>query len=264
MEVRPTAVAGRFYFADANQLHQHVTQLVSSHSESAMLGDNQALLGLIVPHAGYVFSGSTAAAAYSLLKDKKDQFQRVLLVGPNHRVAFHGCALPRHRSFSTPLGNIALDTMAIRQLVNDPSCHYNDLAHAEEHSLEVQLPFLLHCLSDFKLIPLLTGTVDPTDVARLIEPYWDDTTLLVISSDLSHFHPYEECNDIDNKSCSKIEAGTPLTSKEACGYLGINAVNTLIKQQRCQLQRLSLTNSGDSPHGDKNRVVGYVSYAISR
>ncbi len=185
-------------------------------------------------------------------------------MGPNHRVAFHGCALPKHCSFSTPLGNIPLDTGAIEQLVNNPNCHYNNHAHAEEHSLEVQLPFLQRCLSDFELIPLLTGTVDAIDVAHLIEPYWEDTTLLVISSDLSHFHPYKECNDIDTRSCHKIEAGTPLTSKEACGYLGINAANALIKQQRCQLQRLSRANSGDSPHGDKNRVVGYVSYAISR
>ncbi|MGF1771738.1 AmmeMemoRadiSam system protein B [Vibrio wakamikoensis] len=264
MEVRPTAVAGRFYFADANQLHQHLTQLLSLYNEVAKLDDNHPLSGLIVPHAGFIFSGSTAAAAYSLLKDTKNQFKRVLLVGPNHRVAFHGCALPKHRSFSTPLGNIPLDTRAIEHMVNDPHCHYNDHAHAEEHCLEVQLPFLQHCLSDFELIPLLTGTVDPIDVAHLIEPYWDDTTLLVISSDLSHFHPYEECDDIDTKSCNKIEAGKPLTSKEACGYLGINAANKLIKQQRCQLKRLSRTNSGDSPHGDRNKVVGYVSYAISR
>ncbi|GAL33510.1 predicted dioxygenase [Vibrio maritimus] len=172
--------------------------------------------------------------------------------------------MPTHRFFSTPLGDVRLDTETIAQLMNNPNCHYNDHAHAEEHSLEVQLPFLQLCLSDFELIPILTGTVNSIDVAQLIEPYWDDRTLLVISTDLSHFYTYEECEDIDSKSCSKIEEGRLLTSKEACGYLGVNAVNQLIKQQRCHLQQLSRTNSGDSPHGDKSRVVGYVSYAISR
>lgn len=160
MEVRPAAVAGRFYSADANQLHQNVTDLLSQHNNETRLDGNQALSGLIVPHAGLVFSGSTAANAYRLLREMKNRFKRVLLVGPSHRVAFYGCALPKHRYFSTPLGNIRLDTGAIEQLVDVSNVHYNDHAHAEEHSLEVQLPFLQLCLNDFELIPLLTGSIE--------------------------------------------------------------------------------------------------------
>ncbi|GMQ48528.1 AmmeMemoRadiSam system protein B [Vibrio sp. 10N] len=264
MDVRPTAVAGRFYDANTEQLQRHVSQLMSPFLGKERFTPNEQLVGLIVPHAGYLFSGATAASGYAILKARTPPFKRVLLVGPNHRVAFQGCALPSHHYFATPLGTVPLDTDAIEQLASDPHCHYLDHAHAQEHSLEVQIPFLQACLKDFKLIPLLTGSIDPTSVAKLIAPLWDKSTLLVISSDLSHFHDYETCQRIDNNSCNKIEMGQPLISQEACGYIGINAANEIIKQQQCHLQRLSLCNSGDTPHGDKNRVVGYVSYAISR
>ncbi|USD62437.1 AmmeMemoRadiSam system protein B [Vibrio sp. SCSIO 43140] len=264
MDVRPTAVAGRFYYGDPNKLQTHISQLMASVSSEGKHHSEEAISGLIVPHAGYVFSGHTAAFGYQLLKEQNEQFSRVVIIGPSHRVAFSGCAIPSVKYFDTPLGKVPLDTQAIDKLSENDICTVNDLAHENEHCLEVQLPFLLRCLGGFSVVPILTGNVDMVSVAKLVETLWDTNTLLVVSSDLSHFHSYDDCVVLDNNSCSKIENGLPLTGHEACGHTSINAANLIINKRNRRLTRLSLTNSGDSPHGDKQRVVGYVSYAISR
>ncbi|MCG9626950.1 AmmeMemoRadiSam system protein B [Vibrio mediterranei] len=267
MTIRPPAVAGRFYNKDTKQLTRQVNQLLAEPSvrdaETCNVQNN--LRGLIVPHAGYVFSGETAGLAYHQLQSVAQQFSRVILVGPSHRVAFHGCALPSVDAFETPLGRVSIDRDCIELLADNSMVSINDQAHAQEHSLEVQLPFLQTVLDDFQLLPIVTGQVGALEVAKLIEPIWDNKTLLVISTDLSHFHRYSECQRLDWQTCNKIESGmTTITPDEACGSTGVNAVIHLISTKHYQLQRLALINSGDTEYGDKQRVVGYVSYTICR
>ncbi|MBY6196279.1 AmmeMemoRadiSam system protein B [Vibrio hangzhouensis] len=268
MTIRPPAVAGRFYSDDPAQLTQDLIQLLSDDFDQAsgpVFDPTKCgtIRGLIVPHAGYVFSGRTAGLAYRLLKPIADQISRVILVGPSHRVAFEGCAVPKAEQFSTPLGNVTIDQQGVAALMDDINIIVSDQAHELEHSLEVHLPFLQRCLGQFTLLPIVTCDINAEQVARMIEPLWDPHTLLVVSSDLSHFHSYSECNQIDENTCRKIESGsTDISPYEACGSTGINAANHIVRAHGYHLTRLSRINSGDTQYGDKQRVVGYVSYTI--
>jgi AmmeMemoRadiSam system protein B len=219
---------------------------------------------LIVPHAGYIYSGQVAADAFRYLKSQADRIHRVILIGPCHRIYVAGCALPAVDSFSTPLGEVPLDTAFIEKVKTFNEVEVSDQAHAFEHCLEVQLPFLQVCLEPFTLLPLLVGDISSTAVAKLLDAIWqDDQTLLVVSSDLSHYHTYRTAQEIDRDTCTLIEQLEPLlTPEQACGATGINALLRLMKQRGYHLQRISLKNSGDTA-GDKQSVVGYVSYLIS-
>jgi len=259
MATRPAAVAGSFYPAEANQLSAEIVQLLST---AAPQPDQNSPLprAIIVPHAGYIYSGLTAAFAYAMLRGAV--FKRVVLFGPAHRVGFHGMALPELDTYQTPLGDIAIDQEGVARALKHPEVQGSDMAHAEEHSLEVQLPFLQSVLDDFKLLPVCIGMIEPQAVAEVMELFLDDAkTLLVISSDLSHFHDYQRANAIDAVTVDVMLSGNGLLDHEqACGATGINALLLLAGKYQLQPRLLDYRNSGDTA-GDKSRVVGYASMA---
>jgi AmmeMemoRadiSam system protein B len=260
--VRQPAVAGTFYFEDRQDLSDDVRTLLNSVAQSsrAMDGFPKAI---IVPHAGYAYSGTTAALAYASLAAGRNTIRRVILLGPVHRVPVRGLALPGADAFATPLGSIEIDQTAVaaiaglRQVVVSPG------AHALEHSLEVQLPFLQSVLDNFKLLPLAVGDATPAEVAEVLEALWGGPeTLIVISSDLSHFLPYRAAQSIDQQTVQSIlNLSGPLTHEQACGGTPVNGLLLAAKQHHLQPQLLGLCNSGDTA-GDKSRVVGYAALAF--
>jgi len=260
MSVRPAAVAGLFYPGDAREL----AALVSGYLNDATARLPAALPvpeAVIVPHAGYIYSGPTAGFAYASLKGA--MISRVVLLGPAHRLAFYGMALSGYDAFATPLGDVRLDTAATQQLLTLPGVHVNDAAHAQEHSLEVQLPFLQTLLGDFSLLPVCIGSVQPDAVARLIESLrGDGNTLFVISSDLSHYHSYDEARALDRHSIDTVLAmRDELNHEQACGATGINALLSVSGHHGLAARLLDYRNSGDTA-GDRDRVVGYASIAF--
>ncbi|OLQ74771.1 AmmeMemoRadiSam system protein B [Photobacterium proteolyticum] len=259
MNIRPPAVAGSFYDKSPETLQCQLDSWLIPTTD-----EYKKIRAVVVPHAGYVYSGKVAAQAYRYLKSQADTIKRVILIGPSHRYFFQGCAIPSVDYFASPLGNIAIDKQSVEILREIDDIEVSDQIHAFEHCLEVQLPFLQTCLNEFTLLPLLTSNVSPVNVANIIDSLWqDDSTLLVISSDLSHYHPYSEAQKIDQDTCSLIEHYDPsLTPEQACGSTGINTLLLLAKQRDYQITRIELKNSGDTA-GDKERVVGYVSYLIS-
>ena len=218
---------------------------------------------LISPHAGYVYSGSTAAMAYASLALLRQQIKRVILLGPTHRVAVNGIAVPEATAFATPLGNIPLDLDAIDQLRDLPQIVFSDRVHAQEHSLEVHLPFLQRVLGDFKLVPLAVGEASPQAVAEVLDRLWGGPeTLIVISSDLSHFLNYSTAQQVDRNTCQHIlQLDTGIQPQQACGAYPINGLLRAARQRGLTPQLIHLCNSGDTA-GDKNRVVGYASFAF--
>lgn len=261
MNIRYPAVAGQFYDDNPESLQAQIEHWLVTAQHSDAVPNIRAI---IVPHAGYRYSGENAAQAYHLVKSQKDNIHKVLLVGPSHRIYFEGCAIPQCDQFHSPLGNVSLCRDEIEKLRHHSSVTISDDLHRLEHSLEVQLPFLQACLgNDFELIPVMTCDIRAETVAEIIEPLWRQDTLLVVSSDLSHFHTYADANAMDLKTCDKIEHfNATLTPQEACGCTGINALSILAKKHSFHIQRLQRNNSGDTS-GDKSRVVGYVSYVIT-
>jgi len=260
MSVRPAAVADLFYPGDVRSLAAFISNAL--HNASAQLpADMPAPKAIIVPHAGYIYSGLTAGYAYGALKPAG--IKRVVLLGPAHRTLFYGVAVSGCDAFATPLGLAPVDRDAREQVLELPEVHLNDAAHAQEHSLEVQLPFLQTLLDEFTLLPLCIGSVQPEAVARVLESLWGDAhTLFVISSDLSHFHPYAEARALDQHSIDTVlHMHDPLNHEQACGATGINALLIVARRQHLQPQLLDYRNSGDTA-GDKNSVVGYASIAF--
>lgn len=259
MTIRVPAVAGRFYQASPLELSKQLNHWLVAPDEVTSFPK-----ALIVPHAGYMFSGKVAARAYRWLKRNGNVYQKVILVGPSHYYAFDGCALPGDQYFATPLGEVQIDTPSVEKLSRFDDIAISDHIHELEHCLEVQLPFLQHCLPAFTLLPILTGDISPARLAEIIDPLWQDNTLLVISSDLSHYHPYADAQDIDHRTLKVIEKFDPsLSPQQACGSTGINTLLLLAKQRGYYLTQIEYKNSGDMEAGDKERVVGYVSYLVS-
>jgi AmmeMemoRadiSam system protein B len=219
---------------------------------------------LIVPHAGYIYAGSTAAAAYALLAPLRDQIRRVVLLGPAHRVLLRGIALPTTSAFSTPLGDVPIDAAAAEIALNSPRVHPSDVAHALEHSLEVQLPFLQTVLEDFSIVPLVVGNASAHEVAMVIDHLWGGAeTLVIVSSDLSHYHAYTSALALDAATAAAVVALQPLTSHDqACGVTPLNGLLEVARRRGLQGHLLDLRNSGDTA-GDKSRVVGYAAFAFT-
>ncbi len=258
--VRPAAVAGSFYPGDPSTLHDTVAQLLNNVRHPV-----HPAKAIIAPHAGYIYSGPTAARAYAGLRPVKDTISRVILLGPAHRVYTHGIALSTAACFSTPLGNVAIDIKSQGQIDQFDYVHYHDAAHAQEHSLEVHLPFLQSVIGNFTLVPALVGDSEPTQVANVLEELWgDEHTLIVISSDLSHYHDYGMANRIDSETCDLISGFNfqEIDSKRACGYMPIRGLLLLAKQKNMHVDLLDRCNSGDTA-GDRDRVVGYSAFALS-
>ena len=258
--IRPPAVAGSFYPGDPASLRADLTACLAVQPAPTPAG---LLKAIIVPHAGYVYSGSTAGKAYALLAPLAGRIRRVVLLGPCHRVAVQGLAAPTVQAFATPLGSIPLDRAALDALADLPQVVASDAAHAQEHSLEVQLPFLQTVLGEFTLVPLAVGRTGAAEVAQVIARLWGGPeTLIVISSDLSHFHGYAEAQKIDHATADHILALEQLTSfEQACGALPINGMIAVARQRGLRIERIAQCNSGDTA-GDKTRVVGYASFAL--
>jgi AmmeMemoRadiSam system protein B len=218
---------------------------------------------LIAPHAGYRYSGLTAAYAYRLLEDRRECIQRVVLLGPAHRVFLQGMALPSVDAFTTPLGNVPIDADGVRTALALAGTRISDAAHAGEHSLEVHLPFLQMVLADFRLIPIVVGECPANEVKSVLEALWGGKeTIIVVSSDLSHYHAYDEAREIDAKTTARIEAReSTLLGEEACGAYALNGLLLAAKARGMQVRTLDLRNSGDTA-GDKHRVVGYGAYSV--
>lgn len=260
MSIREPAVAGLFYPGRAQRLQQDVESLLSEAAEQPAGPSPKAL---IVPHAGYIYSGPVAARAYRRLTGIEDVIDRVVLLGPAHRVFLHGMAVPEAMAFATPLGEIPLDLAAIEAISDLPGVCRSDAAHAREHSLEVQLPFLQTMLADFHLVPVVVGRCEAGLVANLIDALWGGPeTLVVISSDLSHFLPYPTAREVDGNTCQRIlDKDGQLTGDEACGAYVING---LLRSRHCQamkIEAVDLRNSGDTA-GNRSQVVGYGAFAL--
>jgi AmmeMemoRadiSam system protein B len=219
---------------------------------------------LIAPHAGYVYSGPVAASAYRQLDNRRSSTRRVLLLGPSHRVAFAGLALSSAEYYATPLGDVAIDTAACRELLRLPHVGVLDQAHAEEHSLEVHLPFLRAVLDDFMLIPVVVGDAGADQVAQVIESVWEwEDTLILVSSDLSHFLDYESANRVDLETTRALEGlAQDIKPQQACGCRAINGLMKVAQVHALDVTTLDLRNSGDTA-GDRARVVGYGAYALT-
>lgn len=261
---RNPAVAGLFYPDDPAALSAQVISLLSAAPEP---GD-RTVRALIVPHAGYVYSGATAAAAYRCLEQAAGTVRRVVLLGPAHRVYLQGMAVPSVAAFRTPLGEIPVDREAVQRLLGLPDVVEADAPHALEHSLEVQLPFLQTVLGAFSLVPVVVGECPPERVAAVIEALWEESgraadTLFVVSSDLSHFLPYERARTMDAATSRRIRScEAVLTPEDACGARAVNGLLVFAARHGLQVRQLDLRNSGDTA-GDRSSVVGYGSYAVS-
>ncbi len=254
MSTRMPAVAGLFYPGQTVALRQLVEELLAAALDSKQ----QHLKVLVVPHAGYVYSGALAARAYSLLADRRTSIRRVVLLGPAHRVWVPGLALPTSTAFATPLGDIEIDTELAAALRVLPGVAMSDAAHAEEHSLEVQLPFLQTALDEFTLLPLVVGEATPGHVAAVLEQVWGgDETLIVISTDLSHFHDLATARGIDAATAAAIESfSMDLHGEQACGAVLLNGLLQLARQRAVRIERIGLATSADTV-GSADRVVGY-------
>ena len=260
-KVRSAAVAGAFYPAEPQTLTQDVLALLAASKAPADAASPKAL---IVPHAGYIYSGATAALAYGRLFKLRDSIRRVVLLGPVHRVPVRGLALPDADFFATALGNIEIDQQARSVIAQLPQVVVSAAAHAQEHSLEVHLPFLQSVLKDFKLLPLAVGDASAAEVAQVLEALWGgEETLIVISSDLSHFLTYAQAQAIDRQTAQQImNLQSVITHQQACGATPVNGLLLAARRHGLKPELLGLCNSGDSA-GDKARVVGYASFAFA-
>lgn len=260
-QIRPAAVAGTFYPRDARALQREVADLIDGVENLApRFGHPKAL---IVPHAGYIYSGAVAARAYDELAAARGIVGRVVLLGPVHRVPVRGLALPGVEAFDTPLGRVPLDADALRMLAPFKQVVTSAAAHAAEHSLEVQLPFLQKMLGKFALVPLAVGDARPQEVRDVIERLWGGPeTLFVVSTYLSHYHPYDEARAIDQATLARIAAfDTDINHEEACGATPLNGFLATAKARGLSIRLLGACNSGDSA-GGRDRVVGYSAFAL--
>ena len=258
MLTRQAAVAGTFYPHDAKELRSQIIELLETNSRQGA-----APKVLIVPHAGYLYSGPVAATGYSQLRSIADRINRVVLLGPSHRVPLDGIALPESGAFATPLGEVTVDIEARNQLMSLDQICESEQAHMMEHSLEVHLPFLQVVLPKFKFVPMLVGNAEPEEVAEALECIWGSKeTLIVVSSDLSHYHSYEEAEEMDAETSRAIKVlDSHLDGEQACGCMAINGLMVAAKAHNLHVSVIDLRNSGDTA-GCREHVVGYGAYEL--
>ena len=260
---RPAAVAGMFYPESAAVLARNVSQMLSSAAQSPGLHPK----AIIAPHAGYVYSGSVAASIYAPLLTLRGMIRRIVLLGPTHRVAIDGLALPAATAFATPLGTVPIDRLLVDAVKDMPQIVVSDAAHAQEHSLEVQLPFLQSVFGtdsdSFSLLPLAVGDATPEQVAEVLERLWGgEETLIVVSTDLSHFLPYVQAQQVDEQTVQMIlELAPTIVHQQACGATPVNGLLLAARWHGLHAQLIDHCNSGDTA-GDRSRVVGYGAFAF--
>jgi AmmeMemoRadiSam system protein B len=259
-KVRPAAVAGRFYPADPVELRELINALLAQVPPPT----GPAPKALIAPHAGYLYSGPIAASAYAQFMPARDQIKRVVLFGPSHYVALNGLATTSADAFATPLGIVPVDLEAVRQVRSLPRVRELDEAHAHEHSLEVQLPFLQTVLGDFTLVPLVVGDATPQEISQVLDALWNGPeTRFVVSSDLSHYYDFKTARRIDRATAKAIEALKPggIGEDQACGRVPIRGLLQVARQRGLRARTIDLRNSGDTA-GSRDQVVGYGAFAF--
>jgi AmmeMemoRadiSam system protein B len=257
--IRRPAVAGLFYPDDCRELQAMVQGLLRN---AKTVGNPPK--ALIAPHAGYIYSGPVAASAYALLLPVRDTIRKVVLIGPSHRVGFQGLAVASAEFYATPLGNVPIDRRALEKILDLPFVVALDQAHVQEHSLEVHLPFLQEVLNDFELIPLVAGAASPEEVSLVLDRLWDGPeTLIIVSSDLSHYHDYRTARAMDRATSEAIENLQPekLDGESACGRVPVRGLLHLARRKNLAVRTVDLRNSGDTA-GGKDRVVGYGAYVF--
>lgn len=283
--VRPASVSGMFYPAELgalrNQLHGFYRKSLGDESfDGSDIADdtiaemshhastnNGAMPKIIVgPHAGYVYSGDCCARAYAELYPYRDNIKKIVILGPSHRMFVDGIALPSSEIWQTPLGGVMVDHHMINRLKKSGLniVKQDDVPHALEHSLEVHVPFMQTIFKRFTILPIVVGKANINELTKLLEIVWGgDETLIVISSDLSHYHPYDECNKIDSETAQIVEdmAWQSLTGDRACGFVPLAASLKCGKDNNMKINRIHLCNSGDTA-GDKSRVVGYGAWKL--
>lgn len=260
VKIRLPAVSGYFYPADPRALHEEVWRLLRGAKRS----DLPPPKALVIPHAGYVYSGAVAASAYRQLESLTDRIQRVVLVGPAHRVPFQGIAYGEAERYRTPLGDVEVDTSAYAQVANLPQMHPYEAAFTGEHCLEVQLPFLQCLLGSFRIVPLLVGEATSSEVAEVLERLWGgEETLILISSDLSHYLDYGTAHQRDSLTSLHIETLQPeaIGYEDACGRIPLTGLLREAQRHGLRVYTLDLRNSGDTA-GPRHQVVGYGSFAF--
>ncbi len=266
--IQPPAVAGLFYPAEPNTLQNDVDRFLHQARPDKPLESTagQPAKALIVPHAGYTYSGAIAAKAYAKLQPYASQINRVVIFAPAHRLAFRGLATSSADQFKTPLGLIPVDGIGRQQLLaSGYPLTIVDEAFREEHALEVQLPFLQRILADFTLLPVLVGDVDPVEVKRVMNRCWGGPeTLIVVSSDLSHFHDYQTAELMDRRTTAEIEALNPegIGHGDACGRFPVNGLLLAAREKSLQVKTVARCNSGDTG-GGRQSVVGYGAYVFA-
>ncbi len=258
MTTRQPAVCGSFYPEQANELESSVGDMLSAAVHSTLKPK-----ALIAPHAGYIYSGEIAASAYHCMEAVSASIKRVVLLGPSHHVAFSGVATPGCDAFLTPLGSVPLDQNAIETIELHPDVMPMPVVHEKEHCIEVHLPFLQTVLTDFSIVPLVVGDVEAPIVAELIETLWqDDETFIIVSTDLSHFLPYDKAQIKDKKTNEHIVTlNADLDGRQACGCRPLNGFLQTCQKQQLTITNIDLRNSGDTA-GSKDRVVGYGAYVV--
>lgn len=255
--IRPAAVAGLFYPAEPQNLAATVESLLDRTTRPA-----HPPKALIVPHAGYAYSGPVAGRAYGTIADAARPLRRIVLIGPSHREWFRGVAVPVAQAFATPLGIVPIDS-AVDELRRVDVIVASDVPHALEHSLEVQLPFLQRLAPAAAIVPLLVGDASPGEVERVLDALWDEPdTLVIVSSDLSHYHPYDIARKIDAATAQSILQGREdLSGEQACGCIAVDGLARIRRNRRLRADLLDLRNSGDTA-GDRHRVVGYGAFGF--
>lgn len=256
--VRPAAVAGMFYPEAPAALRRDVSARLAAVAVPA-----PAPKAIVVPHAGYVYSGGVAATAYASVRLAAGTLRHVVLIGPSHRVGFRGIAVPEADAFASPAGIVSIDAESRQRALAHPAVFASDRAHAQEHSLEVQLPFLSAVLEHFELLPLLTGEVSSKDVADVLDRVWGGRdTLIVVSTDLSHFHDQRTARRLDDATAARVLAfdGT-LEGDDACGAAGLNGFLVAAARRGMRSRQLDICTSADTA-GDPRRVVGYGAFAF--
>ena len=258
--VRPPAAAGRFYPANPQELGDLIRTLLAQASPAT----GPAPKAIIAPHAGYLYSGPIAASAYAHLIPARDLVTRVVLLGPSHYIALEGLAATSAEAFATPLGLVPVDAAALRQIGSLPQVRVLDEAHAQEHSLEVQLPFLQTVLNRFSLVPLAVGGVTPEEISEVLDALWGGPeTRFVISSDLSHYFDSQTARRVDRATAKAIEALNPdaIGEDQACGRVPIRGLLHAARRHGLRVRTVDLRNSGDTA-GPRDRVVGYGAFVF--
>ena len=264
--VRRPAVAGSFYPDDPDELAGMIDAMLAGAAQSdTEQADNAPAIAIIVPHAGYVYSGPIAATAYARVRAWRASITRVVVIGPAHRSPVHGLALSSADAFSTPLGSVPIDHIANGLLARRPGVYTDDEAHTLEHSVEVQLPFLQRVLGhDWSLVPIVAGAASAVMVADALDTVWAaDGTLVVVSTDLSHYHDQRTARIMDAATAAAIisEQWETLDGEHACGVVPVRGALELVRRHREKVTLLDLRNSGDTA-GPSSRVVGYGSFSV--